>query len=103
MKPPTHRSNRIANFRLLLALMLATAALLLVASPRQLVSALRGQPGEVAKLGLAPVLPLACTFTVTNTNDSGAGSLRQAILDANANLGTDSICFSVPGGGVQTI
>src|SRR6266851_10414559 len=23
------------------------------------------------------------TFTVTNTNDSGAGSLRQAILDAN--------------------
>jgi len=27
----------------------------------------------------------AATFTVTNTNDSGAGSLRQAILDANAN------------------
>src|SRR5450432_1286280 len=27
---------------------------------------------------------LAATFSVTNTNDAGAGSLRQAILDANA-------------------
>ena len=27
------------------------------------------------------------TFTVTNTLDSGPGSLRQAILDANANPG----------------
>ncbi|MGE3820294.1 MAG: LEPR-XLL domain-containing protein, partial [Isosphaeraceae bacterium] len=25
------------------------------------------------------------TFTVTNTDDSGPGSLRQAMLDANAN------------------
>ena len=31
----------------------------------------------------------AATFQVTNTNDSGAGSLRQAILSANANPGTD--------------
>ena len=42
------------------------------------------------------------TFTVTNTNDSGAGSLRQAILDANASLGADTISFSI-GSGVQTI
>ena len=33
----------------------------------------------------------AATFTVTNSNDSGPGSLRQAILDANANPGHDSI------------
>ncbi len=33
------------------------------------------------------------TFTVTNTNDSGAGSLRQAVLDANAAPGDDVIEF----------
>ncbi|MEO9802403.1 MAG: cadherin domain-containing protein [Reichenbachiella sp.] len=31
------------------------------------------------------------TFTVSNTGDSGAGSLRQAILDAEANAGADVI------------
>jgi hypothetical protein len=46
---------------------------------------------------------LANTFTVVNTNDSGAGSLRQAILDANANGGDDTIAFAIPGGGVHTI
>ena len=38
----------------------------------------------------------AATFTVTNTNDTGPGSLRQAILDANANAGTDTIDFNIP-------
>ncbi len=46
---------------------------------------------------------LANTYTVTNTNDSGAGSLRQAILDANANAGLDTIAFNIPGSGVHTI
>src|SRR5262249_44065845 len=32
-------------------------------------------------------------FTVTNTSDSGAGSLRQAILDANISPGADVINF----------
>ena len=43
------------------------------------------------------------TFTVINTADSGAGSLRQAILDANALPGADRIEFAIPGAGVQTI
>ena len=43
------------------------------------------------------------TFTVVNTLDSGAGSLRQAILDANALVGSDSIEFNIPGAGVRTI
>jgi len=45
----------------------------------------------------------AATFTVTNTGDSGAGSLRQAIFDANGNAGPDTIAFNIPGGGVHTI
>ncbi len=50
-----------------------------------------------------PIAAEALTFTVTNTNDSGAGSLRQAILDANANSGADMIAFNIAGGGVKTI
>ena len=45
----------------------------------------------------------AATFTVINTNDAGAGSLRQAILDANALAGADLIMFAIPGSGVHTI
>jgi hypothetical protein len=45
----------------------------------------------------------ASTFTVTNTNDAGSGSLRQAILDANGNPGADNIAFNIAGAGVQTI
>ncbi len=46
---------------------------------------------------------LLSTFSVTNTNDSGAGSFRQAILDANGASGADTIAFNIPGTGVQTI
>jgi hypothetical protein len=49
---------------------------------------------------------LLSTFTVLNTNDGGAGSLRQAILDANDTLsspGLDTIAFNIPGDGVHTI
>ncbi|MCA9428591.1 MAG: hypothetical protein KC994_26170, partial [Candidatus Omnitrophica bacterium] len=39
----------------------------------------------------------AATYTVTTTADSGAGSFRQAILDANATVGvTDTIEFNIP-------
>jgi parallel beta-helix repeat protein len=37
-------------------------------------------------------------FAVTNTNDSGAGSLRQAIIDAEAHAGADEIVFNIPPG-----
>ena len=52
---------------------------------------------------LCSIITLACcdltaaTFAVTTTSDSGAGSLRQAILDANAAIGSDSIDFQVTG------
>jgi hypothetical protein len=51
---------------------------------------------------LAPPLG-AATFTVTTTADSGAGSLRQAITDANAAVGADTIAFAIVGSGVHTI
>src|SRR4051794_4969782 len=35
----------------------------------------------------------AATFTVSNLGDSGAGTLRQAILDANATAGADQVTF----------
>jgi hypothetical protein len=36
------------------------------------------------------------TFTVTNANNDGAGSLRQAIMDANSAGGKDTIVFQIP-------
>ena len=46
-----------------------------------------------------PTAPVAraASFVVANLNDSGADSLRQAILDANANPGADTVTFSVSG------
>ncbi len=44
-------------------------------------------------LAISAIQILAATFTVTNINDSGAGSLRQAVLDANAAAGDDLIAF----------
>jgi hypothetical protein len=46
---------------------------------------------------------LPSTFMVVNTNNAGTGSLRQAILDANATPGTNEIDFDIGNGGVQTI
>ena len=36
----------------------------------------------------------AATYTVTTLNDAGVGSLREAIVDANANPGADTITFA---------
>jgi parallel beta-helix repeat protein len=43
------------------------------------------------------------SLVVVNTNDEGRGSLRKAILVANATQGADTIVFAIPGAGVQTI
>ncbi len=51
----------------------------------------------------AQAAPEGLVYTVVNTNDSGPGSLRQAILDANANVGADVIKFNIPGTGAHTI
>jgi hypothetical protein len=57
--------------------------------PHQLVS-------KPLVVGIAMVLASATqatTFTVTNTNDAGVGSLRQAVIDANNSTGADNIIF----------
>lgn len=46
---------------------------------------------------------LLSTFTVTSADDSGAETLRQAILDSNAAGGTNEIDFAIGSGGLQTI
>jgi parallel beta-helix repeat protein len=58
------------------------------------------------KGALAPAIvptATAMTFVVSNLFDSGAGSFRQAIMNANANPGADTITFDIGGGGIQTI
>lgn len=45
----------------------------------------------------------ANTFYVTNTNDNGLGSLRQAIKDANTTDIADNIYFNIPGIAPHTI
>ncbi|HEX8201786.1 MAG TPA: Calx-beta domain-containing protein, partial [Isosphaeraceae bacterium] len=51
----------------------------------------------------SPARTVQSAFVVTNTNDQRNGSLRAAILAANANPGTDTITFQIPGTGLKTI
>ena len=54
-------------------------------------------------VGVSAQVPLSDgIFIVTNTADSGPGSLRQAILDA-VSAPAATVDFEIPGGGVQTI
>jgi Ca2+-binding RTX toxin-like protein len=70
---------------------------------------LRPQPKTATLLGvivgLLALVPAAraATFTVTTTADSGAGSLRQAITDANAAGSGNTIAFAIPGPGPHLI
>lgn len=69
-------------------------------SPRSLRAALVWT-GVVAWLGM--VASFADTFTVTTNANNGAGSLRRAILDANATRGADVIAFRLAGPGPHSI
>ncbi len=54
-------------------------------------------------LAMAITAANAATFTVTNTNDSGAGSLRQAVIDANTSTAADTIVFDASFNTARTI
>ncbi len=45
----------------------------------------------------------AATFVVSNTLNSGVGSLREAMLNANSSNGLDKIIFRIPGKATHTI
>jgi hypothetical protein len=97
-------SDSSANLRLMKSFTLGAADVSLLAlrlgseARDSLVTLSSSQPQPLLISPLAPQ-----TFVVTNTNDNGVGSLRQAILDANANSGADTINFNIAGSGVQTI
>ncbi|MFO7540285.1 MAG: PKD domain-containing protein [Chloroflexota bacterium] len=50
----------------------------------------------LGELRLAQARPASAVYVVTTTGDAGPGSLRQAILDANASPGVDEIMFNIP-------
>ncbi|MBX3055818.1 MAG: carboxypeptidase regulatory-like domain-containing protein [Anaerolineae bacterium] len=79
MKNERHLSWGLIGFLVLLALALGGATAVTHANPHA----------------------TANTYTVTNTDNSGVGSLRQAILDANANPGPDTITFAIGDTGSQ--
>ena len=54
-----------------------------------------GNTSEFSRCSMPINIPLS--FTVTNTNDSGPGSLRQAIINANIAPGQNTISFDISG------
>ena len=60
-------------------------------------------PANNAAFVETTITPGASTLVVTNTNDSGPGSLFQAIFDANDAGPRDTITFNIPGSGPHTI
>lgn len=58
---------------------------------------------RISTIGALEDRVLLATFTVLNTADSGDGSLRAAIEDANGTAGGDNVEFAIPGTGTHTI
>ena len=68
-----------------------------------LVATTKNHLGDSSEFSPAIAVETSCTFGVTNTNDAGAGSLRQAILDNNAQGGPARITFDIAGTGPHVI
>ncbi|HEY7088127.1 MAG TPA: SdrD B-like domain-containing protein [Tepidisphaeraceae bacterium] len=60
----------------------------------------RQSPRQECRLDALESRTLLTAFVVDHTDDSGPGSLRQAILDANANSGADVIDFNISGASI---
>jgi hypothetical protein len=68
-----------------------------------LVATLVGTILVSANAGFSFSPPAGQSFIVTNANDQGSGSLRDAITNANATPGLDTIVFNIPATGLKTI
>jgi hypothetical protein len=67
-------------------------------------SALRAGVGALLLLWAMTVSSAqAANYVVTSANNTGGGTLRQAITNANGNAGADTITFAIAGAGVHTI
>ncbi|HEX8217956.1 MAG TPA: hypothetical protein VF914_01950, partial [Chloroflexia bacterium] len=89
-------------FFVMLALFVAVGALLVLVSGT---GTARAALPTTKSAFERPAVPqqVNATFVVTNTSDSGPGSLRQAIINANQSPGPDAIEFDIAAAGVQTI
>ena len=58
--------------------------------------------GNTSRFSTCALVSNTLSMIVTNANNSGPGSLRQAIANANAQAGVDTITFSIPGAGGAT-
>ena len=69
------------------------------------VAGVLGAPSVAAAAPIPPPFPITVIFTVTNTADAGAGSLRDAITGANGIALPDrsKINFNIPNAGPHTI
>ncbi|NJL11701.1 MAG: hypothetical protein HC913_00860 [Microscillaceae bacterium] len=65
-------------------------------------STLNAIPRNTSEFAL-PITFAAPSTTVTNTNNSGPGSLREAITNANLIPGVNTIDFNLPGGGTLVL
>ena len=97
MKKKQNNSARASALQIALVVALISASAVLLAesftpqfSQRATASAARTAPV------MSPIEKPAAIFTVTNTNDSGPGSLRQAITDADNMPDLDTIEFNIP-------
>ncbi len=75
-----------------------------ISADAPMVSTAAGEQAPVNSIAMtAPLAAIGTVYTVTNTNNSGTGTLRQAITDANAHAGADTISFNISGTGAHTI
>ena len=104
---PSRTNNTVSNTlirpRLMLCVLLV-AVCLLAFPKRSAQTSVNLGAGRVAPASFQTAA--AMIFTVMNTGDNGGinpapnamtGTLRQAIIDANANAGADTINFGIPG------